>query len=146
MKPVLAALSTAFLAIALFSGGAASADPPGEPPGLDAPPCHGRNDEPCREDPQPDHGVDCLHSDDHVCAAVPPTDGEPHEDDVEGEKPPSVAPDAPPAIESGIQPPRTGDGGLADPSGNDWQSLLSLGAVAGAAGVLGAMALRQKGT
>lgn len=47
--------------------------------GQDAPPCHGANEEECRDDPQPDNGRDCYHSDDHVCVptstptTVPPT-------------------------------------------------------------------------
>lgn len=32
-----------------------------------APPCHGNNQNDCRDDPNPDRGKDCLHSEDHVC-------------------------------------------------------------------------------
>lgn len=35
------------------------------------PDCHGNNATPCRPDPQPEHGQDCTHSDDHTC--VPAT-------------------------------------------------------------------------
>ncbi len=39
----------------------------------DSPDCHGQNQEECREDPQPDRGVDCEHSDDHRCATTTTT-------------------------------------------------------------------------
>ena|SRR3990167_2490570 len=42
-----------------------------------APPCHGHNENDCRDDPQPDKGRDCERSDDHVCSPTatpkPPT-------------------------------------------------------------------------
>lgn len=47
------------------------ADPPKPPPGQDAPPCHGQNNNDCRADPQPDKGKDCQKSEDHVCAEEP---------------------------------------------------------------------------
>jgi hypothetical protein len=60
---------------ALLATSSAYADPPpghgnkpDEPPGIEAPQCHGRNDVDCRADPQPERGQDCIHSDDHVCS------------------------------------------------------------------------------
>lgn len=49
------------------------------------PDCHGMNQVICRPDPQPDHGQDCLHSDDHRCDVVPtPTPTPPVVVDVPG--------------------------------------------------------------
>ena len=60
MKKFLGAL---VLGCALFTAGfgatAAFADKPPSPPGKD--PCeHGNSNKPCKPDPQPDHGKDCL--------------------------------------------------------------------------------------
>src|SRR5688572_23120695 len=38
-----------------------------EDQGQQAAPCHGANNNACRQDPQPDRGRDCMNSDDHVC-------------------------------------------------------------------------------
>lgn len=35
--------------------------------------CHGANNVPCRPDPQPTHGADCAHSDDHSCEVTTST-------------------------------------------------------------------------
>lgn len=67
--------------IAFSTAGVALAEPYED--GNPAPPCHG-NSPPggnsqgaagpeCRQDLQPDHGRDCVHSDDHVCAVTPAT-------------------------------------------------------------------------
>ena len=45
---------------------------PGTDQGQQAPPCHGKNNDECRPDPQPEHGQDCKHSDDHVCNPATP--------------------------------------------------------------------------
>lgn len=39
----------------------------------ESPDCHGQNQEECREDPQPDHGMDCERSDDHRDCATTTT-------------------------------------------------------------------------
>ena len=64
---VVALLAVSLLSISALFSGVAFADPPDTDSGQQAEPCHGSNDEDCREDPQPDRGQDCKHSDDHVC-------------------------------------------------------------------------------
>lgn len=53
------ALSAAAL-VMVFAGPVSANETPG---------CHGHNEQPCRDDPQPGHGGDCRHSDDH-CATT----------------------------------------------------------------------------
>jgi hypothetical protein len=53
---VVLGLSLLFAAVAAPS---VSADPPPAPPGNDGECTHARSDQPCRPDPQPDHGRDC---------------------------------------------------------------------------------------
>lgn len=57
----------AALAVVAFAP-AAWASNPNHPDG-----CHGETSVPCRPDPQPTHGADCTHSDDHSCEVTPST-------------------------------------------------------------------------
>lgn len=51
----------------LFDSYAYSDQPGAEPHGPKHEDCHGANEVDCRPDPQPEHGNDCVRSDDHVC-------------------------------------------------------------------------------
>lgn len=47
--------------------------PGAEPHGPNHSDCHGKNEVACRPDPQPEHGRDCIRSDDHVCQSTAST-------------------------------------------------------------------------
>jgi hypothetical protein len=59
---VLVALTAMLLAVPAYASN------PNHPTG-----CHGANNVPCRPDPQPTHGDDCTHSDDHSCEVTTST-------------------------------------------------------------------------
>jgi len=58
-SPVPIALGISLLVAAVLAPGV-SADPPPAPPGNDGDCTHARSEQPCRPDPQPDHGKDCA--------------------------------------------------------------------------------------
>src|SRR5688572_9180476 len=70
VAPAAIVLTAVFLAFGMTA--TAYAEPPGSPPGRDAPSCHGSADEECKNDPQPDKGEDCEKSDDHACLPANP--------------------------------------------------------------------------
>src|SRR5947207_12923754 len=96
-------LGMLFVAGLLIAGGysvSALASPPPSPPGQD--PCaHGNSGQPCRPDPQPSHGQDCLHhgqnggvNEDH-CAAAPSSNPPPPPPPPPGGPGPSTTPSTP---------------------------------------------------
>lgn len=62
------------------------------------PGCHGTNQIVCRPDPQPTHGQDCTHSDDHRCTSAPTTT--------------TATPTTTTTRNAPVAPPATGHGGI----------------------------------
>lgn len=76
MKRLVAAV-IAGLALGMLFSGELQAKPSfvdtqdgAEPHGPNHSDCHGKNEVACRPDPQPEHGRDCIRSDDHVCQST----------------------------------------------------------------------------
>jgi hypothetical protein len=71
--------------------------------------CHGANEVDCRADPQPTHGRDCMHSDDHACVAAvvepPPDGGNPNPPGGGTTNPPGGGTTVPPPVVGGVSVP-----------------------------------------